>query len=610
MTPLEVANRLWGGRFKIKGSEIIPEVCPFCKGGEHGDKGTFALSSDTGLYNCKRSNSCGVQGNLQQLCKQFDLPWEEPKKYELKKAAPKVYKKPVTETKAVNSEIAAYLKKRGFSQETWESRGIGESNGRIVFPYYENGELVLVKFRAKDEKGKWKKFSMEPGGKLVFWGMDECVFDLPLFVTEGEFDALSLTECGIPNAVSLPNGASGLDCVDLCWEWLKQFKEYYIWTDNDEAGIKCRKELIKRLGTGRCRIVQSERKDANEVLYYDGKDAVAACISSAQAVPLEGLKDLADLPEYDPGNDVIVRSGIPEMDDALGGGCRMGEVSIWTGTNSSGKSTALGFIMLEAIEQGHRVCAYSGELPDRLFRYWVDLQAAGPQYVKQVHKDGRMFYRPDPDYVKYIRDWYRGRFYLYDSQDMVTQEKILEVFEYAYQRYGCSIFMVDNLMSLALNVGNDRDFYRKQANFVGLCKDFAAKYDVHIHIVAHPRKTTAGSGDSTKADVAGSGNITNWADNVFEVRRFTPKEIEELKSREGTKDLPIANSLRIMKNRFGGRQDIVVMLGFDQASKRFYSAKNGNPNYQFSWVNSIGQKTQRQIWDEYASMGQVVGMDS
>jgi twinkle protein len=88
--------------------------------------------------------------------------------------------------------------------------------------------------------------------------------------------------------------------------------------------------------------------------------------------------------------------------------------------------------------------------------------------------------------------------------------------------------MADNLMSIALNSNSESDFYRKQADFIGYCKDFAKKYDVHIHIVAHPRKPPGGK-DGGELDVAGSGNITNWADNVFEMKRFKQNEIDNWK---------------------------------------------------------------------------------
>lgn len=573
MTPLDVAYKIFGGRFSIKGSEIIPIHCPFCEGGSHHDKYTFAINIDTGAYNCKRGH-CGQQGSIKQLKEHFRID-DDTKNYEFKKAPAKIYKKPTTQSLPATTEIEKYLMSRKFSKSTWERRKIGQSNNRIVFPYYENGELVAVKFRGKDDNGKWKKFSMEPGGKLVFWGMDDCDFDMPLVITEGEMDALSLDECGIPNVVSLPNGAESLGCVDLCWDWLQKFSRYYIWTDSDEPGIKCRDELIKRLGVPRCQIVLTNRKDANEVLYYDGPEAVAECISSAQYIPMDGLYSLADLPEYDPESDVVVKSSMTNLH------YRMGEISVWTGINSSGKSTMLSQELLSSINQGFKVCAYSGELADRLFRYWVDRQAAGPEGIKEMHKDGRLIYRVKAEILDQIRGWYADKFYLYNSQEIVTQEKLFEVWEYARQRYGCTVFSVDNLMALGLGSGGERDFLRKQAEFVGLCKKFAAKWDVHIHIVAHPRKPSKGQ-DIDKMDVAGLAEITNWADNVYKAKRYNKKEMETI-GQDPTM-AGASGSIEVQKGRFEGRQDDVTMLCYEQSSMRFYPL-GGDPHWSLGWAN-------------------------
>lgn len=603
MTPIETAYQLFPGNFKVKNGEIIPLYCPFCHGGEHKDRDTFALNVETGLYNCKRSN-CGEQGGLKQLCEKLGVPWET-KQYEPRKRKEKQYKKPeVTPEPVISSKIAEYLKKRKLSQETIKLLQISEIDGKIAFPYYENGDLVAIKYRYQKQDGGWKGFAMEPGGKLVFWAMDMCSPDMPLVITEGEFDAAVCWECGI-QAVSLPNGCNSFDCVDLCWDWLQKFSTFYIWTDFDEGGIKARNELIKRLGTAKCLIVEHGKyKDANEVLYHQGKDGVVACISKAQAIPLQGLKNLADLPEYDPGNDIVVASSIAKVNGAMNGGYRMGEVSIWTGVNSSGKSTLLGQELLNAIENGFNVCAYSGELPDRVFRYWVDLQAAGPNYITQEQVKNRTITKVNKEIIGPIRNWYRGRFWLYDNQTIVAQDEILDVFEYAYRRHGCKVFMVDNLMSLALGSGSESNFYVKQADFIGQCKSFAQRFNVHVNIVAHPRKIK--KGDTVgKDDVGGSGNITNWADNVFEVRRLSQKEIAALGEKPETKGLPIKSTLSILKNRFMGKQDIAIFLGFEEKSKRFFSPKD-SPNWDYGWVRAIGKQSTQDIIKEWNDIGKEV----
>lgn len=603
MTPIEIAYRAFPGQFKVKGNEIVPTYCPFCKGGQSGDRETFTLNIDSGLYFCRRGK-CQEKGNLDQLCKHLGVPLDR-KEYEPRKSNVKTYTPPKAVVKPPTSEIETYLTEiRRLSKETCDYLRIGESEGKIAFPYYENGQLVAMKFRSKDEKGKWKKFTMEPGGKLVFWNMDNCDPSMPLVITEGEFDTAALVNAGITNAVSLPNGCESLGCVDLCWDWLKQFNTYYIWTDNDVGGIKARNELIKRLGIGKCLIVEHEKyKDANEVLFAKQAEGVANCISNARAIPLEGLKNMAELPEYDLANDELIPTGIAEVDEVFAGGLRLGETSIWTGFNSSGKSTLLGQVLLNAIDSGYKVCAYSGELPDRIFRYWVELQAAGPEYVKQeTNKYGFPVSKTDYKMLSYIRNWYNGKFWLYDTQEAVGQDKILEVFEYAVQRHDCKVFMVDNLMSLALNSHSDSDFYRKQADFIGMCKAFAKKYMVHIHIVAHPRKPSQGSKD---LDVAGSSNITNWTDNVFEIKRFNKKELTGIEETEGMAGLGITNSLNIKKNRLMGKQDKVFMLAFEDKSKRYYIAKGGNPDWKYGWVKQIGKKSTAEEYNDWEELGVV-----
>ena len=311
-----------------------------------------------------------------------------------------------------------------------------------------------------------------------------------------------------------------------------------------------------------------------------------------------GLKPMADLPEYDPSKDEIVPTGFYDIDDTINGGLLMGEVSIWTGFNSSGKSTILGQTLLTALDNDYNICAYSGELPDRIFRYWMELQAAGPNHIiQETNTRGKLTNKADFKMVRHIRDWYRPKFWLYSSEEVVTQEAILEVFEYAYQRHNCRIFMADNLMSLALGANGESDFYRKQADFIGNCKAFAKKYNVHIHIVAHPRKSQNG-----ELDVAGSGNITNWADNVFEMKRFTQKEMDGMETDPKFKGKSITNSLRIKKNRFLGRQDRVFLYAFNEASKRYF-IPGTNPNWEYGWVKAIGKKSSAAQMDEWSAYG-------
>lgn len=583
MTPFEFAERHFG-QYRVHGNEIIPTYCPYCHGGQNRDKHTFALNAEKLTFNCKRG-SCGVSGTFNQLCRDFG---EEviSRNFELRRPK-KEYKTPTTKVKPATAKVEAYLKLRGFSKSTWERRGVGDDGkGNIAFPYYENGKLVLMKFRParKVKKGERKGWR-EKGGKPVFWGMDLCTPDKPLIICEGEGDALALDECGIPNVVSVPSGAEDLTCVDECWDWLEKFKRIIIWVDNDEPGQRLQRNLIKKLGAWRCSVVSAERKDANEVLVLDGKDAVIQAVNNAVEVPVSGLVRLADVRAFDYASTVRVRSGIRGL-DSVTGGFMMGQVSVWTGINSSGKSTLLGQIMLEAIDQGFAVCAYSGELPAPVFRYWIDLQAAGPRNIEMRFDSirGAEVAYPKAEVLPKIREWYRDKFFLHDSFGSTTENNLLEVFEYAARRYDCRVFLIDNLMTTVIG-SNDKDFYRKQSEFVGRVMDFAHKHEVHVHLVAHPRKTT---GRLTKMDVAGSGDITNRPDNVFGVHRLTPEE----QQKEGCEAM-----VDIFKNRFSGRQDVSVGLKFIDTCKRFYMASDTGVR-DFSWNTPTIEEVEKLFEEE------------
>lgn len=137
------------------------------------------------------------------------------------------------------------------------------------------------------------------------------------------------------------------------------------------------------------------------------------------------------------------------------------------GKSGQGKSTFLGQILLNAVDSRDPVCAYSGELRADRFQYWINLQAAGRTNIIEYQdgKEGKPFGVIANETLSRIRDWYRGKFWLYDNSivDNGEETSILKVFQYAAKRYGCKVFLVDNLMTSRFNVQKDGDFYRRRA---------------------------------------------------------------------------------------------------------------------------------------------------
>ena len=564
MTEIEFADRHLG-EYKIKGNEIIPRLCPFCKGGDHHDRETFALNVESHTYNCLRG-SCGRHGHFSQLCKEFGEEAERAEPYA--KPVRRRYKKPELKAEELSAEAVKYIELRKLTKETAVRFGLKtDSRGNIVFPYYRtpqdyvDGKATFVKYRkpkkvTKGEPKMWREKNTEP----ILFGMHLCNKSPRLHIFEGEFDAMCGSQTGLKNCVSVPSGCEDYTWIETCYDWLRQYTEIVIMADDDDAGRGMLDELSNKLD-GKIMSPDFDRymgcKDANEILLRHGGEKLAEAMLSAREVAVKGLINLADVRMIDLDKLPRVLSNIPSLDRATGG-MFMGDLSVWTGKRGEGKSTMLTQTLLESINQGYNVCAYSGEIPAEVFQYNINLQAAGDEYAKErtdALTGGITQYVPY-EHLNKIRNWYNGKFWLYDNKIVEGDEaeSILRLFELAYKRYDCRVFMVDNLMT-ASSSRDSTQYYQMQADFCIKLRKLAEKLNVHIHLVAHPKKGEIVDGDS----VGGLSEITNIACSVYSVRRLEDDD----RTKEGCDA-----SIVCLKNRAYGRK-VAVKLNFSEKSRRF-----------------------------------------
>ncbi len=73
----------------------------------------------------------------------------------------------------------------------------GQEHASIFFPYRKDGEVVNWKARALNEK----LFTQKKGGEQMLFNLESALGGGDVYITEGEMDALSLIEAGIPRAV-------------------------------------------------------------------------------------------------------------------------------------------------------------------------------------------------------------------------------------------------------------------------------------------------------------------------------------------------------------------------------------------------------------------------
>lgn len=295
-----------------------------------------------------------------------------------------------------------------------------------------------------------------------------------------------------------------------------------------------------------------------------GLAAVDALANYQHELPPWGILEGWTVEQTDMGQTHHVSSGIPELDSLIGG-FYAGELTVWTGRRGEGKSTALALPVLAAIRAGERVFSYSGELSQQRYMSWLRTIAAGPEHLAQSTTDtGKRVWTARREAAAQVDLWLRGRLYVADNRqgEIHRADRLLDVFRYAWKRYGCTVFVVDNLMTVELP---GEDHYRAQSRFVGQLVEFARQTGAHVHLVAHLRKAGRDSRRDSD-DVSGSADITNRADNTLCVCR------EEL-------TCPWQATLRVLKNRdFGETGE--VHLKFDPMSRRFYQK---HANWPCGW---------------------------
>lgn len=561
---------------KPHGDELIPEFCPFCNGGSRQqDKKTFAVSLNNGCYVCKRG-SCGKRGNLLSLAEFFHENVSiSAKNAERFLNTSKNYVLPSVKMLPCTEEIYKYFESRKVSRETVDAFKIGaDDKGNIVFPFFENGENVFVKFRKPKKhrpEDKLPKEWRESGTKPILFGMDACSFSQPLTICEGQIDCMSLYEAGIRNVVSVPSGCEDFSWVENCYDWLEKFKTIILFGDNDEPGQKMVKTLVKRLDESRCKVVEEYPsrpsgqpcKDANEILYFCGEFELINMVESAKDVPVKGLLNLSDVIPTDPTLVPRIKTNIPKLDE-MTGGLLEGGITIVLGKAGSGKSVLSNMIALSAIEQGYTVCVYTGEFRADRFQYWLNLQAAGSDYITLKYDPVKGKKVPVISYAvqERIMQWYNGKLLLYDNDEVFDgsqSDSIMSVFTMAVRRHGARLLIVDNLM---MTVSDKEDEWRAQAIFANQLKRFANKYGVAILLVAHARKTKAGE-KLTSDDLSGASATNNLADVTMSVEN---------------------GHIHVLKNRDTGALGTIDFC-YCPDSRRIYQADRGDL-LKLSWDRS------------------------
>ena len=413
--------------------------------------------------------------------------------YQRKGNADKVYVKPEVKHEDLGSKIVKWFGTRGISQGTLSDLKItegpeympqtGKQENAIHFNYYAGGELINIKYR--DAR---KNFKLYKGAEKIFYNIDNTVGYEYCIIVEGEMDVCSLYEAGLPNVVSVPNGATlnsnNLDYLDNCIDYFTDKEKIIIAVDQDEPGVALRAELVRRLGAEICYIVDFEDcKDANEYLLKYGREKLAQCITKAKPVPLENVTTLNDIEGeitdfVENGFKKGYQVGLQNFDEIFS--TYTGQFITVTGIPSSGKS--------DFVDQ--MVVGYNAN-------YGWKTAFASPENAPtflHAHKLMRKVWQDMPkrsdiggNKWKQIAGHVNDNFFFIDME-RYTLESVLKKGAELVKRKGIKCLVIDPFNKVRDVDAKTEDVNRYTMEYLTKIEIFAKKYDVLVIIVAHPTK--------------------------------------------------------------------------------------------------------------------------
>ena len=455
---------------------------------------------------CPWSTKCRKPANQKKKCSSYD--WERGlgtchncnKTYQLhtyqrKGSSERVYVRPETpdQFNEVSTNVETWFGTRGISKQTLKDLQVtegsefmpqtGKQENTIQFNYFMGDQLINVKYR----DGR-KNFKLYKGAEKVFYNINSIVGYDTCVITEGEMDVLALHEAGVPNAISVPNGATlnnnNLDYLDNCIDYFDDKVRVILAVDQDEPGQMLQRELVRRLGAEVCFLIDfNGNKDANDFLLEHGADALRDAIYNARPVPLENVSTLKDVEDelrdfvkngFKPGYQV----GLKNFDKIFS--TYTGQFITVTGIPSSGKSDFVDQMVVGYNNLYGWKTAYASPENQPVYLHAHKLMRKHWQDMPRTDDIGNDKWQ---NVTNHVNDNY-----FFIDMDKYSLESVLRKGAELVKRKGIKCLVLDPFNKIRDVDAKSDDVNRYTMDYLAKIEAFCKKYDVLTFIVAHPTK--------------------------------------------------------------------------------------------------------------------------
>ena len=386
-------------------------VCPICGSGTGRNKtGAFTITKDGLKWKCfacdRGGDTLDLIGYLEDIddysakvtraAELFNLDIEAPAEYQNQDTQSNMHTDTKTETNYIdfykqankNIQDTNYPEKRGLSKaildrfkigyvENWRHPDVSENvptSPRLIIPVTKTSYLARdTRENIPDDQKTYAKAKV--GSSDIFNGRAFIEdLDKPIFIVEGEIDALSIMEVG-GVAVGL-GGTSNAKKLTEILEGKKLERPLILALDNDSRGRQAQEGLKQLLQAKKipyiiAELTTKDAKDPNDMLVRDRgalEARVEKAISEARDDKEKYLKTSTDnyIQDFvngiaDSVNTPCIPTGFKGIDEALDGGLYEG-LYIVGAISSLGKTTLVTQIADQVAKQGHDVLIFSLEM--------------------------------------------------------------------------------------------------------------------------------------------------------------------------------------------------------------------------------------------------------
>lgn len=287
-----------------------------------------------------------------------------------------------------------------------------------------------------------------------------------------------------------------------------------------------------------------------------------------------------EIEDYRIDESQYLRTGIKGIDKAILG-FGLGQLVIITGTRAGGKTTLIGNITDNFIEQGYSGLLCSFEMTNPRLKNWLMLQALGADNLRgYTTSTGKEIFCPRTKAVKEaVGNWINEKLKIYDNHDFDVDKIFEDVTAEVKKNPKIKFIILDNLMKMEFD-GSNEDKWGTQSRIVRKLQNYAQKQNICVILVAHPNKVKT---MPRIEDVGGSGDIINTADTVLIVHRvtedFKKRAWEHFRWKADDPELQYPTLIEIAKDREFGDDDSFIGVFFEPRSKRFLNYPGENIRY-------------------------------